>query len=499
MVDDHHRHNSETILDSSTTSDVASQSCDSNNIKNPNNNNSSSPSSSSSSEKTCRRFKAKDFWRIYGALISGCCGAARNNNNHSLLPTSPPPERPPESLSTSPSSSCCSDVDKAGLEERDQPAPGLAPKFDSQRVEEEQVENTTMNGIHSCRYTTTAADPSTSTTTTTPNGTTLKQKNKEKEADFLRTITNPLSRIASKRSPSPSPKSSPSTSSKNGSSRRSVSPLSFVHRCIIGRKAAAATTATPPPPADHHHHSPFPAATPPPSTGNDSQRSTPTTTTTIKDGAGPTASLRRDASVRSTTPIMFSNSTGRKVKPPPLQQNLECTLEELFYGCTKKVKVTRDVLTDRGQIVQEEETLSIQVKPGWRRGTKITFQGMGNERLGSEPADVTFVIVEKRHALFQRVGDDLEIAIGIPLVQALTGCDISIPLIGGSGETMNLAIQDVIYPGYQKLIPGQGMPKSKEEGKRGSLRVLFLVEFPDELTDEQRAQVVSILEEEAGS
>ncbi|CAI0599940.1 unnamed protein product [Linum tenue] len=429
MVDDHHRHNSETILDSSTTSDVASQSCDSNNIKNPNNNN----------EKTCRRFKAKDFWRIYGALISGCCGAARNNNNHSLLPTSPPPERPPESLSTSPSSSCCSDVDKA--------------------------------------------DPSTSTTTTTPNGTTLKQKNKEKEADFLRTITNPLSRIASKRSPSPSPKSSPSTSSK----------------CIIGRKAAAATTATPPPPADHHHHSPFPAATPPPSTGNDSQRSTPTTTTTIKDGAGPTASLRRDASVRSTTPIMFSNSTGRKVKPPPLQQNLECTLEELFYGCTKKVKVTRDVLTDRGQIVQEEETLSIQVKPGWRRGTKITFQGMGNERLGSEPADVTFVIVEKRHALFQRVGDDLEIAIGIPLVQALTGCDISIPLIGGSGETMNLAIQDVIYPGYQKLIPGQGMPKSKEEGKRGSLRVLFLVEFPDELTDEQRAQVVSILEEEAGS
>ncbi|CAI0599945.1 unnamed protein product [Linum tenue] len=429
MVDDHHRHNSETILDSSTTSDVASQSCDSNNIKN----------SSSSSEKTCRRFKAKDFWRIYGALISGCCGAARNNNNHSLLPTSPPPERPPESLSTSPSSSCCSDVDKA--------------------------------------------DPSTSTTTTTPNGTTLKQKNKEKEADFLRTITNPLSRIASKRSPSPSPKSSPSTSSK----------------CIIGRKAAAATTATPPPPADHHHHSPFPAATPPPSTGNDSQRSTPTTTTTIKDGAGPTASLRRDASVRSTTPIMFSNSTGRKVKPPPLQQNLECTLEELFYGCTKKVKVTRDVLTDRGQIVQEEETLSIQVKPGWRRGTKITFQGMGNERLGSEPADVTFVIVEKRHALFQRVGDDLEIAIGIPLVQALTGCDISIPLIGGSGETMNLAIQDVIYPGYQKLIPGQGMPKSKEEGKRGSLRVLFLVEFPDELTDEQRAQVVSILEEEAGS
>ncbi|CAN1240471.1 DnaJ homolog subfamily B member 13 [Linum grandiflorum] len=198
---------------------------------------------------------------------------------------------------------------------------------------------------------------------------------------------------------------------------------------------------------------------------------------------------------------MFSNSTGRKVKPPPVQKNLDCTLEELFYGCTKKVKVTRDVLTDRGysfcscrQIVQEEEILSIEVKPGWRKGTKITFEGMGNERPGAEPADVTFVIAEKRHSLFRREGDDLEIAVEIPLVQALTGCDISIPLMSETGETMNLMIQDVIYPGYKKVIPGQGMPKSKHINMRGNLKVTFLVEFPDELTEEQRSQVVSILE-----
>ncbi|CAN1240465.1 DnaJ homolog subfamily B member 13 [Linum grandiflorum] len=288
-----------------------------------------------------------------------------------------------------------------------------------------------MNEIHSLRYTPPDNPSTTTTTATTPNGF-FKQKTKE---DFLRTITSPLSRITSKRSPSPSPRTSSSSSS-------------FLSKDV-------------------------------------SQRSN--------------AVFSRNPSERSTTPIMFSNSTGRKVKPPPVQKNLDCTLEELFYGCTKKVKVTRDVLTDRGyicpkQIVQEEEILSIEVKPGWRKGTKITFEGMGNERPGAEPADVTFVIAEKRHSLFRREGDDLEIAVEIPLVQALTGCDISIPLMSETGETMNLMIQDVIYPGYKKVIPGQGMPKSKHINMRGNLKVTFLVEFPDELTEEQRSQVVSILE-----
>ncbi|CAN0893424.1 DnaJ homolog subfamily B member 13 [Linum grandiflorum] len=352
-----------------------------------------------------------------------------------------------------------------------------------------------MNEIHSLRYTPPDNPSTTTTTATTPNGF-FKQKTKE---DFLRTITSPLSRITSKRSPSPSPRTSSSSSSflSKSATKRSVSPLStFVHKCITGRKTSSSISTADP---DQYHHSP---ATAPSTLSRNNTTNTNTSTSTNKAASSLTrdvsqrsnAVFSRNPSERSTTPIMFSNSTGRKVKPPPVQKNLDCTLEELFYGCTKKVKVTRDVLTDRGQIVQEEEILSIEVKPGWRKGTKITFEGMGNERPGAEPADVTFVIAEKRHSLFRREGDDLEIAVEIPLVQALTGCDISIPLMSETGETMNLMIQDVIYPGYKKVIPGQGMPKSKHINMRGNLKVTFLVEFPDELTEEQRSQVVSILE-----
>ncbi|KAK4424388.1 protein SIS1 [Sesamum alatum] len=202
-------------------------------------------------------------------------------------------------------------------------------------------------------------------------------------------------------------------------------------------------------------------------------------------------SLPKVASSIGATPIFFSQSMVRK-KPKPIEKKLECTLEELCLGCVKKINITRDAISSSGLIVQEEEMLSIKVNPGWTKGTKIIVEGKGDERPGTLPADIIFNIEEKIHPMFQREGDDLELGVEIPLVQALTGCKISVPLLGG-GE-IPLSIDDIIYPGYEKIIPGQGMPKSKEEGRRGDLRLKFLVGFPDELSDEQRSEVVSILE-----
>lgn len=60
-----------------------------------------------------------------------------------------------------------------------------------------------------------------------------------------------------------------------------------------------------------------------------------------------TASLSRNKSTQSTTPIVFSQSTAKK-KPPPVERKLECALEELLDGCVKKIKITRDVITETG-------------------------------------------------------------------------------------------------------------------------------------------------------
>ncbi|XP_017981543.1 PREDICTED: dnaJ homolog subfamily B member 1 [Theobroma cacao] len=270
----------------------------------------------------------------------------------------------------------------------------------------------------------------------------------------------------------------------NGDGLRGDSPTNSNKACFKHRSMDTFFSSIPPPISrSASKRSPGPSPRPSFAYWNGSLRSTDTKG--IFPEAPSTSSSRWNGN-----PIMFSNSTGM-MKPPPIERQLECTLEELCYGCVKKIKITRDVLTESGQIVQEDEILSVKVKPGWKKGTKITFEGMGNERPGAYAADITFVIAEKRHNLFTREGDDLELAIEIPLAKALTGCTIPIPLLGG--EKMNLRVDEIIHPGYQRIITGQGMPSTKEQGSRGNLKVVFLINFPTELTDEQRATVVSIL------
>ncbi|KAG9450799.1 hypothetical protein H6P81_010764 [Aristolochia fimbriata] len=206
----------------------------------------------------------------------------------------------------------------------------------------------------------------------------------------------------------------------------------------------------------------------------------------------PQETLSRSTSRRSTIPIMFSNSTGRG-KPPPIENTLECTLEELLFGCVKKVVIARDVLASNGLLIQEEETLKIKVRPGWRHGTRVTFEGKGDERPGTVPADVIFSIVEARHKLYMRDGDDLVMSIEIPLVKALTGCNLSIPLLGG--EKVSCKIDEVITPGYEKIIKEQGMPTLKDKDSRGDLKIKFHVAFPGDLTQQQRSDLFSLLKD----
>lgn len=59
--------------------------------------------------------------------------------------------------------------------------------------------------------------------------------------------------------------------------------------------------------------------------------------------------LSRSTSRRSTTPIIFSQSTRRR-KPQHVEKKLECSLEELCFGAIRKIKITRDVISDVGYV-----------------------------------------------------------------------------------------------------------------------------------------------------
>jgi len=126
----------------------------------------------------------------------------------------------------------------------------------------------------------------------------------------------------------------------------------------------------------------------------------------------------------------------------------------------------------------------VEIKPGYKEGTKIRFAGEGDQQPGFAPQDIVFVVQQKPHEFYTRDGNDLVYKADITLPQALTGVKLTLPTL--DGRQKEIIIRDVIYPGYEHIVPGEGMPTSKDPSRKGNLRVRFNVRFPRNLTEEQR-------------
>jgi len=182
---------------------------------------------------------------------------------------------------------------------------------------------------------------------------------------------------------------------------------------------------------------------------------------------------------------------GRRRKPDPIVTPVKCTLEELYAGTTKKMRITRSVVDQLSmKRMSVQDLLEIQVKPGWKKGTKITFEGKGDEEPGMEPADVVFVLDEKPHNTFARQGDDLVYTQKMPLVDALCGTHVTFTHLDGG--VRSYALTEPLGPGRTKVVRGEGMPNSKT-GRKGDLLIQLDVEFPRYLSDIQKDALRQIL------
>jgi DnaJ family protein B protein 4 len=138
-----------------------------------------------------------------------------------------------------------------------------------------------------------------------------------------------------------------------------------------------------------------------------------------------------------------------------------------------------------------EEIITIEIKPGWKKGTKITFPEKGNEQPNVTPADLVFIIDEKPHSTFVRDGNDLVVTYKISLAEALTGYTVHLTTL--DGRNLTIPINSVIHPNYEEVVPKEGMPIPKDPSKRGSLRIKFNIKFPTRLTAEQRSGIKKLL------
>lgn len=171
-------------------------------------------------------------------------------------------------------------------------------------------------------------------------------------------------------------------------------------------------------------------------------------------------------------------------KPEPAVIPIKCTLEQLYSGCVRKMKITRNI---NGR--QDAKIFEVTINPGWKAGTKLTYDGEGDQNPGYLPQDVQFVIEEKPHDVWKREGDNLITEEIISLKQAL--CGFTQTRKGVDGEPVVLEEKSIVSPGADVRVAGAGMPK--KGGGRGDAIFRFKIAFPSSLTDKQKENIAANL------
>lgn len=94
----------------------------------------------------------------------------------------------------------------------------------------------------------------------------------------------------------------------------------------------------------------------------------------------------------------FGSDSGRSARHPTpevttVERPLPLTLEDLYKGVTKKMKIKRKMFDESGKRTTTDTVLEVPIKPGLKKGSKIRFKGVGDQEEGGQQ-DLVFIVEE---------------------------------------------------------------------------------------------------------
>lgn len=185
------------------------------------------------------------------------------------------------------------------------------------------------------------------------------------------------------------------------------------------------------------------------------------------------------------------NGRGMRVQ---MRQMGPFTMQQSHVACQKcksrgfVIAKGKECKTCKGnRLIDMQNNIQVAVPKGVPNNHKFIYKGMGNDNADNNvPAgDVVIVIKIKTHPVFRRLNDtDLYVEQTILLHQSLCGFVLELPYL--NGNKLSIPINDVIAPGYSRIIPQKGMPLVDNPVKFGNLVVKFDVKFPKTISKQKQ-------------
>lgn len=176
-------------------------------------------------------------------------------------------------------------------------------------------------------------------------------------------------------------------------------------------------------------------------------------------------------------------------KPVPIIKTISINIEQSFSGAVVPLEIEKWVMED-GDKVFSVESLKIQVPPGADDNEIIIIRNAGNELNGELKGDIKIFIKVQNDTPFKRVGLDILLEKKITLKESLCGFSFDIIHLSRKSFTLNNNKGNIIHPEYKKIYQGMGFTKGS---KVGNMILLFHVEFPEKLSEEQIKQIETVL------
>ena len=176
-------------------------------------------------------------------------------------------------------------------------------------------------------------------------------------------------------------------------------------------------------------------------------------------------------------------------KPVPIIKTISINMEQSFSGAVVPIEIEKWVMED-GDKVFSLESLMVQVPPGADDNEIIIIRNSGNELNESLKGDIKIFIKVQNDTPFKRVGLDILLEKKITLKESLCGFSFELIHLSRKSFTLNNNKGNIIHPEYKKIYQGMGFTKGS---KVGNMILLFHVEFPEKLSEEQIKQIETTL------
>jgi len=176
-------------------------------------------------------------------------------------------------------------------------------------------------------------------------------------------------------------------------------------------------------------------------------------------------------------------------KPSAIIKNISIKISQVLTGATVPLEIER-WLIENGMKLFESETIYVKIPKGIDDGELIILKEKGNVINENSKGDIKVFVKIENDTAFVRSGLDLILEKNITLKDALCGFSFEVNYINGKNYTLNNNQGNIIPHGFRKVIQKMGLER---EDHKGNMIIVFNVEFPDKLTEEQIVKLKGIL------